>query len=71
MSALAILSRDSPVSRIECLITAAHLTLVGLNLGVDANMDLEAVGCQECLVAALLRALETVVACNYKHNINK
>lgn len=70
MSTFAILSRDSPVSRIECLITATHLTLVGLNLGVDAYMDLEAVGCQECLVAALLRALETVVACknNYKHN---
>lgn len=52
-----------PVSRIECLITAAHLALVGFYLGVDAHMDLQTVRCKECLVATLLRALEAVVAC--------
>jgi len=52
-----------PVPRVKRLITAIHITFIRLHFGVDADVDLQAVGCEERLIAALLRALEAVITC--------
>ena len=56
VSALAL-----PVKRVEGLFTALHVALEGLLLGVDAHVDLEAVGGEEGLATALLVANKRVL----------
>lgn len=52
----------SPVARVERLIAAGHLAFVWLHLRVDSDVDLQAVGSEECLVASIFRAFKAVVA---------
>ena len=54
--------RVQPVEGGEGVPAALHLADEGLLLGVDADVHLEAVGGEEGLAAALLGALELVVA---------
>lgn len=52
-----------PVKRVEGLLAARDVALIGSLVCVDPEVDLEAVRCQECLSAALLRAHESVFPC--------
>lgn len=51
-----------PVQGVEGLLTALHVALKRLLLGVNTHVDLEAVGGEEGLSAALLVAHECVLA---------
>ncbi len=53
-------SSYSPVESVEGFLTALHGTLKGLLFCVDADVDLQAVGCEEGFAAALLVAHECV-----------
>lgn len=52
----------SPVQCVEGFLTALNVTLEGFLFRVDTDVDLQAVGCEECFAAALLVAHKSVFA---------